>query len=247
MWMVLCNANDMAAMWLYEGLRSMRLRPLELVTAQALAYSTHWEHRLGSEGLSVRVGLPDGRWLASDGCNGVVNRLLAAPLDLVQRAVPGDRDYAMQENSAFYMSWLYALPHPVMNRPTPQGLCGQWRHPSEWAMLAAQAGLPVTPWEQSGQDTEDRSYTTVAPQGAAVRSTIVADGKTFGAPAPEEITRGCEKLSELCGTPLMGVDFYSSPQHTWTFAGATPNPDLRSGGWPLVETIAQVLRKGGAR
>ena len=71
----------------------------------------------------------------------ILNRLIAPPETLVAQSVPGDREYAHQELTALYLSWLNAIPAPVLNRPTPQGLAGRWRHASEWAVAADEAGL----------------------------------------------------------------------------------------------------------
>lgn len=245
MCIVLCASNDMPALWAYEGLKKMGVRSLELVTTETLAYSRHWEHRLGAEGLSVRIGLADGRWICSEAVRGVMNRLLSVPLELINMAVPADREYASQETMAFYMSWLHALPGPVLNRPTPQGFSGRWRHASEWSLLAAESGLPTRTYRQTGFDPLELGYTTLAPPSQPVKTVITLAGKTFGAKAPEEISAGCLRLSEHCGTELLGIDFYNGTGPSWTFASATPMPDLRLGGGPLLETLAHVFRSTG--
>ena len=52
---------------------------------------------------------------------------------------PGRTPDFLQKNTVIGLlevsNWLNALPGPLLNQPTPQGLCGNWRHPSAWAVL----------------------------------------------------------------------------------------------------------------
>ena len=139
MWLVLCASTDVSALWAAQGLNARGLEPLEVVSAEMLAQSQRWEHRVGAKGVTIDITQADGRRLRSDTVRGVLNRLVSVPYAPLLLAHPADRDYASQELTAFFLSWLYALSLPVINRPTPQGLAGQWRHRSEWLWLAAQA------------------------------------------------------------------------------------------------------------
>lgn len=132
----------------------------------------------------------------------------------------------------------------MLNRPAPQGLCGRWRHCSEWAWLASRAGLPLENYRQRGTDSPDIGYRTLAPPDRTVSSTIVCGGRVFGTYVPPEIAAGCNRLAEISEIDLLGVDFYRSVLHPHTFANASPMPDLRPGGWPLIEYIGEVLRNG---
>ena len=67
--------------------------------------------------------------------------MVAPATDLIGQAVTSDREYALSEMQAFYLSWLSAIPGQVVNRPTPQGLSGHWHHISEWALSAARLAL----------------------------------------------------------------------------------------------------------
>jgi hypothetical protein len=145
---------------------------------------------------------------------------------------------------AFHMSWLHALPGPVLNRPTPQGLCGRWRHVSEWVWLAGQAGLLTPLYKQTGYDILEKGFQMLAPPGQVVKNVIVVNHNIFGPSVPEDIAEGCHRLAELCETNLLGVDFYAGPGDQWIFAGATPMPDLRIGGWPLLQGLAEILSRG---
>lgn len=156
-----------------------------------------------------------------------------------------DHDYITQEFTAFFMSWLYALPGPILNRPTPQGLGGRWRHASEWALLASAAGLPTPPYRLSSLDAHDEMAAGergLFPAGTPTRQAVVVGGVAFAPEGmPGEIRDACARLAEAADTPLLGVDFAAGACGEWTFAGATPLPDLRAGGQPLLDALARAL------
>lgn len=243
MWLVLCDANDASAILAFQALRARAGAPLELVTAEALSLAEEWEHRIESDGTSVRCRLGDGRSFSGDELRGVLNRLYTAPTAHWRAAPKVDQEYVQQELIAFFLSWLHALPCPVINRPTPQGLCGQWRAESEWVWLAQSAGLPVAPYRQSSHDRIDEmkgEKRLIAP-GAAVQTVIVVDGTVTGASAPDAVKEGCRRLAQAAGTELLGLDFLPGAAGEWTFAGANPMPDLRYGGHALIEALIEAL------
>jgi len=244
MWLVLCASNDISALWAYQGLKNQGLEPLELVTTETLAYGVRWEHRLGADGVSIDITLTDGRRITDKDVHGVLNRLLFAPSESLLLIHPSDREYVIQELNTFFLSWLYALPQPILNRPTPQGLSGQWRHVSEWLCLASKAGLPTPNYRQSSRDlTSEMSVATrVVPVGTTVNTIIVVDGCVVGASAPPHIQEGCQRLAKLSKTALLGIEFATGPEDSWTFAGATTNPDLRLGGKALLDVLIRVLK-----
>ena len=96
-----------------------------------------WDHRIGRSGIVLELDLADGRRFSRKDSTGVLNRLSYLPSAWVQRVGGPDRDYALQEMYAFFLSWLHSLPGPLLNPPVPQGLCGNWRHPSAWTFLPA--------------------------------------------------------------------------------------------------------------
>jgi hypothetical protein len=231
MWLVLCDRTDHAALWAHRGLAARGLEPLELVTADALAYALRWEHRVGSSGASVRIELGDGRRIDGGGVRGVLNRLVAVPDGHLALAREADREYARQELFAFFVSWLACLPGRVVNRPTPQGLCGSWRHRSEWLALAAAAGLETVPFRMNGD----------APGGgfiAASRTVLVVDGEALGVGLPAPVRAGCVRLAALAGEAVLGVELAADGLVT----GATPLPDLRLGGGRALDLLAEALR-----
>ena len=252
MWLVLCSANDQSAHWAYDGLKRRGLKPLEIVYAEALPFSLRWEHRVGADGVSISVTLPDGRVIDSDSVRGALNRVVGvAPLPATYSP---DAEYANSEIPAFFLSWMYGLPGPVLNRATAQGLSGQWRHISEWVCLASRAGLEVPAYRQSSQDRINEAITErrLFPLGTPTRTLIVIEGNVCGADVPPAIREGCARLSELSGTSILGVEFVLTPQrdasgYNWMFAGATPLPDLRYGGEELLDQIALILTTNAAQ
>jgi hypothetical protein len=146
----------------------------------------------------------------------------------------------MQEMYALYLSWLYALPGPLINRPTPQGLCGNWRHPSAWTALAAQAGLPVTSYRQSSDDDPGELWQAA---GVPPAATAFVVGERVIAPAAvrRERHEGCRRLAHAAGTTLLGIDFALGADGEWKFSGASVMPDLVRGGEPLADALAEAF------
>ena len=228
-------------MWAHARLRDVGLAPLEVVTAASLALAKSWEHRLGADGVQLKVELEDGRVLRSSHIKGVLNRLASSPQYVIDRAVAEDREYAGGELSAFYLSWLNALPG-VINRPTPQGLPGSWRHASEWAVLAARAGLITAPYRQSSASHPEDGFLSLAPSGEPVLSVIVLRGKLYGSAVPSAVGHACRKLAESADTDLLGVDLFDAGNDGLMFAHATPFPDLTLGGEELIKGLARALQ-----
>lgn len=241
MYLVLCSPQDRSAQWAYEGLCKKGLAPVEFITSEQLAYGHLWEHRVGEQTPSVRIVLGDGRTIWSDRVRGVLNRLVATPPQLVNFARSADRDYAMQELTSFYLSWLQALPGVVISRPEPQGFCGRWRHTSEWAVLAQRAGLPAPVYRQSADDDPAIGMSGLAPRGAALKSAVALKGRLFGDPMPDKTVAGCLRLAVLAQTDLLGISLFQAENGIWNFSTATPYPDLIACGEDLVTHMASIF------
>jgi hypothetical protein len=245
MWLALCASTDRAALWASQGLRDRGLVALEVVSADMLAQSQRWEHRVGCEGASIDITLADGRTLRHDTIQGTLNRLVAVPYEPLLQASPADAAYAGQELTTFFLSWLYALPPPMLNPATPQGLASQWRHVSEWVWRTARAGLPTPPYTQASSNTRgvlDWPVRGVPPDTPTQMVFVIAD-QVAGALAPAEIHTGCQRLAKAAGTALLGIEFAPGTGGPWTFAGATPMPDLRRGGETLLDALAYALQQ----
>jgi hypothetical protein len=238
--LVVCEETDLAAFWAAERLQSRGL-PVEIVTGADLAAAERWEHRLGRSGTTLALTFAGGgRCLHSRDVRGVLNRLSFLPSAWLQRIGGADRDYAIQEMYALYLSWLHALPGPLLNRPTPQGLCGNWRHPSAWAVLAARAGLPVASYRQSSEDDPAETWRAASEPPAA---TVFVVGERVIAPpvVTADQWESCLRLARAAGTMMLGIDFAPATKGGWEFSGASVMPDLIRGGEPLADALAEAF------
>jgi hypothetical protein len=251
MWLVLCSSSDAAALWAYQGLTQLGLAPLHLVTAESLACGRRWEHRVDSNASEVKITLSNGQEIESAEIRGVLNRLHAPSEFTSLRAVPSDRAYAQAELLAFYLSWLHALPGVVINRPSPQGLSGPWLHASEWTLRASRAGLRTCAYRQSSHDAANgpqpspcRSFSR---ERAMARSVIALHGQIFGGALPAGVEKACSRLAADVETEMLGIELNPCGNREWAFANASPAPDLRLGGAPLLARLAQLLMEGERR
>jgi hypothetical protein len=238
--LVVCEESDLGALWAAECLQSRGL-PVEIVTGADLAAAERWEHRLGRSGTTLALTFAGGeRCLHSRDVRGVLNRLSFLPSAWLQRIGGPDRDYAIQEMYALYLSWLHALPGPLLNRPTPQGLCGNWRHPSGWAVLAARAGLPVASYRQSSEDDPAETWRAASEPPAA--TVFVVSERVVAPPVVTADQReSCRRLARGAGTMLLGIDFAPAARGGWEFSGASVMPDLIRGGEPLADALAEAF------
>jgi hypothetical protein len=241
-WLVLSDSSDPSAAWARHGLRLRGLDPIELVTADRLVSGALWSHRIDGDGARFEILLADGRRISSNRVRGALNRIVAVPPEALAGAAAEDRDYALQELTAFFMSWLHALPGPVLGRPTPQGLSGRWRHVSEWVWLAAAAGLRTPAYHQGSHNGAGWQEPALAPFGAPRRTVLVAGSRAVASDAPATVLEGCLRLSRLADAELLGVDFTWNRSDGWTFVGASPYPDLRPGGEQFLDALASILR-----
>ncbi len=234
---LLHEPGDPGAPWLAEGLRG-RGFAVEVVSAADLDLAARWEHRVDAAGASVAITLRDGRVLDSAAPRPIVNRLSFIPLDGMRAHAGDDFGYAVQEMFALYLSWLHAWPSTVINRPTPQGLCGNHRHPSVWRTLGARAGLPTRPWQQSDGDAPEQAWMWMPAEATAF---VLGKQVLLPPVLPERLTEGCRALAALADTALIGIDFARDELGEWEMIGASPLPNLALGGEPLVAALAAAL------
>jgi hypothetical protein len=242
MWLLLCEHNDLPALWAHPGLQARQVEPLEIVTSELLAYSLRWEHRLVRETVRTEIALADGRTIRSDEVRGSINRLQRVAAGHLAGAAEADRVYAHQELSALVLSVLYSLPGPMLNRPVGQSLSGPWLHQSEWTYRAVEAGLPVGTYARvSDQGEAEDGLATPSPAGLPIETIIVVGDGVIGRRAPTAIVDCSRHLAERTGASLLGVQF-TVADGEWSFAGASPYPDLTIGGKPLLDMLAAALR-----
>src|SRR5208337_3320813 len=205
-----CHAYDASSHWLSQALRNRDVRGVEMLSADELPYALRWKHFLNSQSVSVEFELNGGRVYRSSQIDGVINRIDHVDPQVWHRSTHGDREYVLQELSAFYSSWLFALPCPVYNPPDPLCLSGKFRTQAEWTVLAGKAGLPAAAFHTNSNRGEVRDFGGSArgEQGAGLLSLLAFREKVFGPPVGSALREGCAKLAFLSGCPLLGIDFH---------------------------------------
>lgn len=238
MTLILCEDSDLAAAWVAGQLQRRGLRA-DVVPSSALGAASRWEHRVDAGAARIEIALADGRLLSSEAPVPILNRLGTVPLRALRAAGGRDYGYAVQEMFAFYLSWLHAWPATVINRPTPQGLSGHYRHASAWMALGAEAGLATQTWAQSSEDPPEQGW-AFGPPGEA--TAFVVAGRAVLPPAlPPALAVPLLRLAARAGTALIGVEFVSDGERGWTMVRASPHPNLMLGGEPLIDAVAEAL------
>ena len=244
--LVLCEPDDTAALWAAEGLRRRVRGAVDVVTGSMLVAAARWEHRLRGEVAEVDITLADGRRISSGHARPVLNRLRFVPTFQLATMAGDDRDYAAQEFQALFLSWLWAHPGPMLNRPSPQFLAGHWRHPAAWAALAARAGLSAPPYRQRSDDPPAGPAVPSAAGGQGsgrppVTVLVVGGQVVAGQAAAAPPLEACRRLAELTGDELLGIELVPLERGRWELRSATPVPDLRAGGEPLLDALARAF------
>lgn len=235
-WLVIASEQDKAARWAAERLLAKGHSPLAVVTDFDLAGAT-WQHRAGDDSFHTVLNLADGRVIDSVDVQGTLNRLSHVPASLVAGLNQDDRAYALQELTALVLSWLAAMPGPILNPADPRGLCGAWRPPAEWALLAANAGLHSLPVSAGNiSHNHQGSWKAWPPYGPVTEDVLIAGETVFAnRDLSSDMVAACLRLSQVAATPLLGLALEGD-----CLAGATPLPDLRAGGDGLITAIADV-------
>jgi hypothetical protein len=243
MLLVLCDPSDVGALWAGLGLRS-RVPDVEIVSTEELGSALRFDLRLDRSFRSVQIDLADGRHISSTELSGVLNRLQTVPTGQLDRAAASERTYAQAELEALHVSWLAALECPVINRPKPHGLCGAFRSDLEWAMLAAQAGLPVG----SNLDNLDNLHRPVGDKSGvagpgvhppkSTLSLVVVDDEVTGSPVPSPVVDAARRLREVSGERVIGLTLHTTTTGP-VFESATAVPDFRVGGSAVIDALSR--------
>jgi hypothetical protein len=196
----------------------------------ALRWKDHGARLLTPAGLLVRgwrhdpddpdrdVAIVDGEPWPSTTITGVVTRLTTVvPTDLAAIRAE-DRGYVAAETNAFLLSWLSALPCPVINRPSPFVLCGPAWGAEAWVLRAARLGIPVEPLVRSGSGQAQ----PLAP-GPVVA--LVGDD-VFGDVDDPTLVSHARSLAVEAGTELLELQWSSGPTGPrFRAAGLLPHID----------------------
>jgi hypothetical protein len=139
---ILAHIDDATALQVYTALKARHgSAPIKLVSSEQLAGAPHWTHRLHNSGVTTELLLSDGTLLASRGVGIVLNRLRYVTMPHFAGASEEDRNYAIMEMQALWLSWLASLPCPVVNQVTSVNAGIRERSHGEWLHLAGRAGL----------------------------------------------------------------------------------------------------------
>jgi hypothetical protein len=242
MWLVLCDGDDADASWAHRELERRGVVPIELVTTRELLAARRWVHRLGRDGCTAEVTLGDGRVIASGEVRGVLNRIATLSVERFAQVGEPDRAYAEQEFIALLLSWLRCFAHSL-NPPAPGGLCGQWRSSTEWRLLAARAGLPVTPLHRTVLDAANGSAYSDATATPQPQRALVVDGQVVSDDDVTPLHTACRSLADLARTPLLQVDLSRGPTGELHFAAASPLPALHWAGAAAIDALAEALSR----
>ncbi|QGQ19432.1 hypothetical protein GC089_09570 [Cellulomonas sp. JZ18] len=250
MWLVLCTPEDDSALWLYRRLRALERTPVRLVDQASLSMPLAVEHRVGRDAPSTRLTLADGGELDAAGVGGVVNRLTGLTPHHLALAAPEDQEYALAELYAFALSWLHALPCPVVNPATPLGLGGPAAPPSRWVLQAQRCGLRTRPYRVD--DTDPAAARFPDPGGTGLRrrgdvDVLVVGDRVVPGHLPTELHAACVRLARCAGVPLLGLTFRRDADG-WCLHDVQVRPDLRVGGDAGVAALADLFpaTTGGA-
>jgi hypothetical protein len=240
--LVLCEPHDESALWVAAGLEKRTARPVDVVTGPMLMGARTWEHRIRGDVAEVEITLEDGRRISSTRPRPVLNRLSFVSTHPLPSVASADWDYAMQEFHALFLSWLWAYPGPMLNRPSSQFLGGHWRHPAAWAVLAAKAGLPTGRYRQTSDDWPESPRVPASPGRRPAQTVLVVAGQVLASPAvPAPMAEACQRLATLTGDDLVGIDLARAGSESWEFVSASPIPSLFAGGSRLLDVLAAVL------
>ena len=243
MWLVISSADDDGAATLAKRLQRRGLSPVIHAATEELGLA-RWNYRAGTGGETSQVTLPGGQVIDSRTLRGVLNRLVAVPASALVQVAREDRDYASQELTALYTSWLHSLTCPVLNRPTGAALCGHWPDRSEWMRQACAAGLPITTHRHQAGENPAAAWglPTLEPE-ERLETVILLDGVVADGQPAAELLPACARFAKHCDCRLIGLQFAVSKGERWRFVDATPMPDLAAAGDGLTQALTTLFAR----
>lgn len=201
--LVVANADDAVASAFVRryGRQGARLlRPGDLS-------QSGWRYELGDcSGLSQAVVA--GRACSEGRLAGVITRLaFVTPADL-PHIDPSDRPYVAQEMHAFLVAWLHTLRCPVLNRPTPTCLAGEWWSPQTWIHRACRLGIPVARSEWCvARGLRTKAIQPVGGEPSTASITIVGS-QTIGRATPR-VVQYARRLAQAAELDFVTLRFSS--------------------------------------
>jgi hypothetical protein len=246
MWLILTEPYDDTGTWLAEGLRPLTSEAVVHLTTRDLTQRARVCQVVADGESWFRVTVENGRTIDSRTLNGVVNRICALPPGLALRLHDPLRDSAQRNFGLPLLRMLHDVAGPVLNRPTAQGISGDFRLDFEWAALANQVGLPRAPARPAWPPARvpDRSHTNmsasdIVPVAVIGDQVLVLDN--VDTRLPGNVIASCRRLAALSRTSLLGLDLMRSSPGEWKFLRANPRVNLVPGGAEVLTAVARAL------
>ncbi len=255
--LILAHAGDATAAQVAARLRQ-RHPPDEtrLVLLEEIVSASRWTHTLNGAKADTILTLHDGTEIRRDEIGIVFNRLQYVDLSQFALSAAADREYAVMEMFALLLSWLKALPCPIVNRLSSQNLSGPTHSSLAWQQLAGKAQLPTARIRLTSSLRRYAAPDLVPlPVGPAAfgnvpawlsepvgegRASVFVAGEQVLGDVPEQLKRGCLKLAALSGYEILVVNFASaSTNGGWKFNGIDPCPAVTHGS--VIEAIVNLL------
>lgn len=212
--LVVANAGDAVASAFVRRYARRGVRLLQPGDLSRLG----WRYELGDHAEPSQTVVA-GRVYRETQLAGVITRLASVtPLDL-PHIEPADRVYVAQEMQAFLLAWLHRLPCPVLNRPTPTCLAGEWWSLQTWIHRACRLGIPVAKREWSVvRGLRTKAIQPITGESSTADITI-AGSQIIGNAAPR-VVQYARKLAQAAELDLVTVRF-SSSNNDARFLGAS--------------------------
>lgn len=215
----------------------------KLVSLDEIVFAPRWAHTLNGAKANTVLTLHDGTAIRNDEIGIVFNRLRYVDMPHFAASSQGDREYAVMEMFALLLSWLKALPCPVISPISPQSLAGPNHSSLAWQHLAGKAGLPTArmrmtssmrrysvsdliPYPAGSASIGNVPAWLIEPRGEQLTSALVAGDHVLGN-VPVQLIPGCLKLASLSGIELLLIHFASLGKNGgWKFNGVDPAPSV---------------------
>ncbi len=180
-----------------------------------------WRHVTGADENTAVIG---GRMVAASEIDGVLTRLPAVLESELGSITAGDRAYVAAEMTAWLAAWLWDLPCPVLNRPSPVHLIGPAWSRERWLLVARRLGIPAVAVSRSTRTGGGAAGPGGAAAGTGRVVVTVAGGRPVGA-GGDMLNDAAAALAEAAGVELLRAWFTSDDEDA-RFVGADYSVDL---------------------
>jgi hypothetical protein len=262
--LTIADENDKTAQAVHEALTKKHgTSQTKFVSNRDLVSAPSWKHQIPEKKPSkavTEIQLQDGTTIFSTEVRVVFNRLLQPPADAFSLFSKRDQNYAQIETQALWISWLYSLPCPVINKINRKGLFPQNRTQAQWLFLASKAGLPTRTYSfttnqiipsNSQKQTSNQLQATNAPQTILIENSqktqkALIVGENILGDFPKEQFKALRKLGKLSECDLLEISFghfkdnQGKSQNTkWLVCGCDPYPQTTDE--DVVSAISKLL------